>query len=207
MSPDCLPEDYFVHFDAINAIVKKSGTGLEGNVYYDAIQPDPRRDNTCDNFRRKRANFVNFCQQGHCLLEIGTGAGHSALIALAQGLDYKGIDWCYYPYVRPAAAYLTEKFGDRFKLFEGNSIDTVRKSYYGANLLHIDGHTGVEFVTLDVNNAIFMARRGAWILIDDTDLPHVRKVYDDHVARGTILPEKPDGWLDTPHHCVGRLPK
>jgi hypothetical protein len=205
-----LPDDFLPLLDELNAIVARSGDLLEGNVFYHHHEPNPGRGNIVDYFRAKRHNYATICKAATCMLEIGVNGGHSALLALANGIEYHGIDICWHPYTKPAAAFLKSTFGDRFHFYEGDSLKVIPTlpelyPFLRFDLLHIDGLHTLEQCKADTENSIALALQNAWVMIDDTDMPDIRGYFDLQVQNGTLKPIRPEGWIDNPHHDVGRL--
>lgn len=206
-----LPEDYLPHLDALNRIVIESGVPAEGNLFYFHREPHPGRQSVYGEFYPKRRNFVAACRAGTTLLEIGMNAGHSALLALACGVEYHGVDIASHPYVRPAADYLAAQFGGRFHFHEGDSLVKLPEMaqqfpFLRFDLIHIDGHHGAYYVERDFTHAMAMALQGAWVMIDDTDLPEIRAFHDQLLATGALLAEAPPGWEEFRRHAIGRAP-
>lgn len=207
-----LTDEYLPLFDELNAIVVRSGVPLEGNLfYYHRHTTPPSRQSVYDEFRPKRANFAAACRSGHYMLEIGLNAGHSALLALAQGVEYHGIDNCKHPYTRPAAEFLKAKFGSRFHFYEGDSqklLPDMPVSYprLRFDLFHIDGNHAVSSVKADIDHCMRMALKNAWMIIDDTDLEAVEQLHRDLMREGRLKDEKPPQWSHYWRHTICRVP-
>jgi predicted O-methyltransferase YrrM len=204
-----LPDEYLPHLDELNRIVMESGVPAEGNLYYYHHERNPSRRTVYSVFYEKRCNFATACRDSTHILEIGFNAGHSALLALSCGLEYHGVDIATYPYVRPAAQYLKSVFGDRFHLYEGDSLKVlpqlpVRFPYLRFNLIHIDGdHSHVK---TDTANARKMALNNAWIIIDDTNMEGVPEFYESQIASGSLIRDRPQGWTENKRHAIARIP-
>lgn len=205
-----LPAEYLPMLDDINNIVISSGVPLEGNLFYHHHEPNPGRDNIVSYFQTKRHNFALVCKETKCMLEIGVNAGHSALLALANGVEFHGVDICWHAYTHRVADYLKSKFRDRFHFYAGDSRMTVPKlaedkPWLRFDLLHIDGHHGLEYCEADTRNASAMALKNAWIIIDDTDMPHLEQFYQQELVDGNIIAALPEGWIENPHHRIGKV--
>lgn len=206
-----LPEEYLPHLDELNRIVIESGTPAEGNLFYYHEESKPSRRSVYSFFYDKRCNFAAACRASTHMLEVGFNAGHSALLALACGVEYHGVDIGKFPYVRPAADYLKKMFGDRFHYYEGDSLKVLpqlptRFPYLRFNLFHIDGHHGAYYFGHDTANATKMALKNAWIIIDDTDMPEITEFYRNQIASGAFIDERPEGWVDNTKHAIARIP-
>ena len=209
-SPTYLPDDYLPLLDELNRIAMGSGAPLEGNLFYFHHEPTPGRHNVYDYFEIKRRNFALACQESTRMLEIGLNGGHSALLALASGVEFHGVDICYHPYTEPAAAFLKSKFANRFHFYKGDSLVVVpelakRHSRLKFDMIHIDGHHGVDYCHQDTMNAMELSAKEAWLLLDDTDLPDIAAYYNSLVQTGSLQPIAPAGWIPVHYHSIGRL--
>lgn len=209
-SPSLLPGNYLPLLDELNRIVVASGDRMEGGLFYYHREERPRRESVYDYFLGKRINFAAACEASSRMLEIGFNAGHSALLALSRGVEYHGVDICQYKFCRPAAEFLKQEFGDQFHFYPGDSLFVlpqlrVEQRHLTFDLLHIDGHHALAYCRTDTYNAITMAAPGAWVLIDDTDMEEIRVFYEEQLALGLLKKEIPPGWVDNPHHGIGKL--
>lgn len=205
-----LPDDFLPHLDEVNRIVKASGDKLEGNLFYCNHEPDPGRHNIVSHFIAKRHNYGTVCKQSRCMLEVGVNGGHSALLALAQGVEYHGVDICWHPYTQPVADYLKKTFGDKFHFYAGDSLKVlpamrIERPWLRFDLLHVDGYHTLQHCRADFENGRQLTLQNGWVIIDDSDLKHIRDYFDQQVKAGTILPAQPEGWIDNPHHAIGRV--
>lgn len=207
-----LPDEYLPLLDELNNIVIASGVPLEGNLFYfHNHEVPPCRESVYEEFAPKRLNFAAACRAGTHMLEVGVNAGHSALLALANGVEYHGIDNCKHPYTRPAANYLKQQFGSRFHFYEGDSqvlLKDMPISYphLRFNLFHIDGHHNIDFIRNDIANCRRMALKNAWIIIDDTDYETVKDLYHELTRDGSLVEAAPQGWSPYWRHNVARIP-
>lgn len=93
------------------------------------------------------------------ICETGFGAGHSALLFLLANskADVFSFGLGNHDYTTTAEQFLHQKFGDRFKLFKGNSTETLpsfRRTYPGirCDLVLVDGGYDEPSVKADVQN-------------------------------------------------------
>jgi hypothetical protein len=205
-----LPDDYLPYLDELNRIVNESGDKIEGGLFYYHHSDKVNRHNIYDYFYNKRCNFASACKASKRMLEIGVNAGHSALLALSCGIEYHGVDICQYRYTQPAADFLKRTFGNRFHFYKGDSRQVVpaihaKDPYLRFDLLHIDGHHGLDFCRADTENAIKMAYRDAWLLIDDTDMKAIGEYYLAQIQEGRLIEATPSGWVDNKHHKIARV--
>jgi len=207
-----LPDDYLPLLDELNKIAITSGAPLEGNLfYYHHHETPPNRNSVYEEFAPKRHNFAAACRASTHMLEIGINAGHSSLLALANGVQYHGIDNCTHPYTRPAAVFLKEKFGEQFHFYEADSQQLlpempVSHPYLRFNLLHIDGHHGIDYIRTDTLNAMRLALKNAWMIIDDTDYEDVANLYKELTEKNLLIADSPPEWKDYWRHKVARIP-
>lgn len=212
LEPGILPDEYLPLLDELNNIVIASGVPLEGNLfYYHNHATSPSRHSVYEEFAPKRRNFAAACRASTHMLEIGVNAGHSSLLALANGVQYHGVDNCHHPYTRPVTEFLKSKFGDRFHFYEGDSKEIVPNMplthpYLRFNLLHVDGHHNTDYIRLDTLNILKLALKNAWLIIDDTDYEEVEDFYKELIGNNTIRDERPEGWEDYWRHAIGRVP-
>ena len=204
-----LPDDYLPHLDALNRIVMESGVPAEGNLFYFHHEPNPRRESVYSYFYLKRKNFAAVARDSNVMLEIGMNAGHEALLALSRGVEYHGVDIAEYPYVQPVADYLKSQFGARFHFYAGDSLSRVPQLCRDQpalrfDCIHIDGHHGVDYYTQDLRNALTMALKNAWVVVDDTDMEGIQFFFDEQVAKGVLIADAPEGWEPCVHHAVAR---
>lgn len=204
-----LPEDFLPILDEVNRIVKASGSPLEGNLFYFHHQDTPGRENIYTDFYPKRRNFVAACRQSTHLLEVGFNAGHAALLALACGLEYHGVDICRHSYSRPVATYLRSLFGDRFHFHDGDSLKVLprlrtEQPYLRFNMVHIDGNHSYDHTRSDIANAIPLSLRRAWFIINDAELPSVKQAYKEQLEKGFLLEGAPAGWEPFDRHSVAK---
>jgi hypothetical protein len=205
-----LPDEYLPLLDGLNAIVISQNVPLEGNLFYYHEERTPGRHNIYDYFYGKRCNFSAATRGIKRMLEIGVNAGHSALLALSNGVEFHGVDICMHPYTQLCADFLKATFGDRFYFYAGDSLAMLPQMHHDMpdlhfDLLHIDGHHGLEYCDIDMRNAMKMVAPNAWILLDDTDMPKIGQYWEELIANGSILPVTPEGWVDNPHHKIGKL--
>ncbi len=205
-----LPDDYLPYLDELNRIVLASGAKAEGNLFYFHLEKNPSRNSVYAEFYPKRRNFVAACRESTTMLEIGMNAGHSALLALACGVEYHGVDIALHPYVRPAAEFLKSEFGDRFHFYEGDSLVKLPQMaqdlpFLRFDLIHVDGHHGDYYCIKDTENSLVMALKNAWIILDDTDIVGVNDYFNGLVQNGTLIDEKPTGWEHFFRHAIGRV--
>lgn len=204
-----LPEEYLPLLDELNRIVSNSAERAEGNLFYYHKEPSPRRASVYAPFYLKRRNFALTAQASTRLLEVGMNAGHSALLALAHGVEYHGVDIAKYSYVKPAAAFLKNEFGDRFHFYEGDSLKVLPQmaADYPAlrfDMIHIDGHHGVYYFRHDTQNALAMAMKDAWVIVDDTDMKDIQQFFQEELESGTLVAGEPKGWEFCKRHAIAR---
>lgn len=204
--------------EGINAIVKASGELVEGNLMYLHHEAVLNAESIYGEFYPKRRNFMAACRVSSCILEIGFNAGHSALLALATGLKYHGVDICEHRYCSAAAQYLQQEFAKNFTFTAGDSLKILPKMVEDAankpqheqrifDLIHIDGNHSEMHCQHDLQYALLLCKPGSWIIFNDTDFDSVKHVYDEAILQGDLLDQKPFGWEDYPRHRIARTPE
>ena len=74
------------------------------------------------------------------------------------------------------------------------------------DLLHIDGYHDRYHCESDLRHGLRMALKGAWVIVDDTDLASIREFYDETIDKGHLIAAQPPGWEEYPRHAVARAP-
>ena len=205
-----LPDSYLPLLDELNRIVLDSGEKLEGNLFYYHHEPNPSRHSVYGEFYPKRRNYLAACRASTCMLEIGVNGGHSALLALAGGVEYHGVDICEHRYTRPVAEFLKSQFGERFHFYQGDSVVEVPRiakqfPYLRFDLIHVDGLHSLDHCRLDTENSLAMALQGAWLMIDDTDIDAINAYFESLLDGGVLREDMPAGWEHYFRHRIGRV--
>jgi predicted O-methyltransferase YrrM len=205
-----LPPDFLPMLDELNRLVARSGTPLEGNLFYYHQEANVCRETVYSEFYPKRKNFIAAARDSTTMLEIGVNAGHSALLALACGVEYHGVDIAKHAYVKPTASFLKSQFGDRFHFYEGDSLTklpemAIEFPYLRFDMIHVDGHHGINYFEQDLHNAMKMALKDAWVIIDDTDLDEIAELYRKEVQSGALRADQPVGWEHYYRHAIARV--
>jgi predicted O-methyltransferase YrrM len=198
----------------LNKVIAESNEPVEGNLFYAHHDEAFPNGPIVDYFALKRANLMAACRGKGRVLEIGVNAGHSALMMLYHnpGLHYVGVDICSHAYTWKAMDFLNQQFPGRVTFFVGDSVFVlpeirVTRPDLLFDLMHIDGLHTLAHCKTDTYNAITMALPYGWIIIDDTDMKHLKEFYNELVAKKILLPKQPEGWQYTGHHDVGLLPQ
>ncbi len=184
----------------INGLVVDSGARLEGNLFYRHQAVITRNDPPDPGRKHKRRNFFWAARYKGRLLEIGFGAGHSALLALSANpaLRYTGIDIFKNAYVPACAAALREMFGARVEIIKGDSRNVLPELPPGTfDLFHVDGSLDPFVCRSDIGDCIALAReQGSHLIVDDTAHPPVFAAYAEFVAAGHLITETLGGRWD-----------
>lgn len=154
-------------FDELTEESRRHGP-VAGNLVYEhnklgslASGCEIKRENLCD--------VCSHVREGGSMMEIGFNSGYSALIMLLANptASLVAVDICEHAYAKPCAAILKRRFGDRFTLVEGSSLDVVPEMTKKFDLFHIDG--AYHLRTPDITNCLGIANEGAVFVIDDTN--------------------------------------
>ena len=132
--------------------------------------------------------------------EVGFNAGHSAYMYLdvldggGRGTStYHGFDICRWNYTRPAADLLRARFGpSRVSLTCGDSLVSLReyKTREPApapfDVFVVDGYHDYEHALSDIVSGCAITRKGGASLVDDCNLPFIRKAFLKATQMGII---------------------
>lgn len=182
-------EEYHHHLKCLLSIFYEIGEPMEGNIFY---LWDKSIDKGLDpNYLNKRRNLALMAGCKKNVLEIGFNCGFSALLLLTANpdLNYTAIDICAHKYTVPCFDYLKSQFGERIRLFQGNSLTTLpyvlhKESQYDAYI--IDGGHGIDVAEADLLTVITHAVRGSLICFDDTQYPHLRLLVNSYMMDGKV---------------------
>lgn len=125
------------------------------------------------------------------VLEVGFNAGLSSCAMLAANPDLKvySFDIGEWPCVEVSRDYLMDKYGGRLNLTIGDSRLRVPEFLRGHSgdfdFTLIDGGHDFEVAWADLQN---LAPRSRKIMMDDTNMPGVRKAWDLAVSTGLVRP-------------------
>lgn len=198
---------------ALNEIIASTGEPLEGNLFYEHHDPHFVTGPLTERFDGKRRNLVTACEGRRRMLEIGLNGGHSALMLLSchPKLEMHSVDIGRHRYTALAAQFLQEQFPGRFFYHEGDSVHVLpqlrmqrRKCF---DVIHIDGLHTLAHCRTDFLNTLPLARPGAWIMIDDTDMPHIQAFYEECLRNGWLVKGAPKDWQEVRQHAIGKVPR
>ena len=101
---------YKHHLETLNKIINDVGEPLEGNIFYEHL--DPHRTELIERFFPKRAALAMFAMAHDHIVEIGFNSGFSALLMLTANPDLKltSVDICEHKYTQPCFEYLSTMF-------------------------------------------------------------------------------------------------
>ncbi len=201
--------------DAIAEIVKNSGEGLEGNIFYpDGDKAYAGRPPAAE-LAPARRNMWRAARFKERLLEVGVNAGHSALLALSANpkLEYYGVDILSHAYTAECVDFLKGEFPGRVHLFPGDSREVLpwlvgRRDELAFDLFHVDGGHTSEVAESDVANCIRMGtgERGRHLLLDDVHASWIFDIYCERVSRGDLTTETFfDDWEDAGRNVLARI--
>jgi len=178
-------------FSELMAAVKATGELLEGNIWYDHHTWTPYEDKT------KSHNLFSLASESTNMLEIGFNAGHSCLVALLANphLKITAVDIGKHKYVQPCYAVLQRHFGEMIHLITGSSesvLPALQKQEPAPlfDLIHIDGSHNSRVANTDMFNSIQMAAPLAYVILDDTQKPHLRDLWKFYTDAANLLVPK-----------------
>jgi hypothetical protein len=214
MLDERLSERFRTRLQKLNAIVKKSGEHLEGNLFYadrssgfSGQPPEPA-------LAPARRNLWRACRFKTRMLEVGVNAGHSALLALScnPNLQYYGVDIVDHAYTVPCVDYLKGEFPGRIHLFPGDSREVLPwladRGETDYDLIAIDGGHTSEVCLSDMTNAVRMSagEKGRHLLLDDVHASWIFDIFCEFVARGLITAETLfEDWEDAGRNLMARI--
>lgn len=188
---DPFKDEYTGHLHRLIEIIKDVGEPLEGNIFFNHLEPNPSADLAPD-FLPKRRSLALLAVMHNRIMEIGFNSGFSALLMLAANphLTLDCIDICAHQYTRPCFEYLKSVYGDRINLYAGSSLHAlplVAMTGRDHGAIIIDGGHGISTAESDLYNVIEFGRRGSVICFDDSDFPHLRVLLDMHLLTGKLI--------------------
>ncbi len=195
----------------LNEVIAATGEPLEGNLFYEHHDPQFVTGPLTERFDAKRRNLVAACEGRGRILEIGLNGGHSALMLLSchPKLVMHSVDIGRHRYTPLAAQFLQQRFPGQFFYHEGDSVHVLpqlRMQMRGCfDVIHIDGLHTLAHCRTDFINALPLARPGAWMIIDDTDMPHLQAFYEYCLCSGWLVKGMPKRWQEIRHHKVGKV--
>ena len=194
---------------------------LCGNLFYLHRQADFETAPLEPDFDHKRRRFFEIARQGGTMIEIGVNGGHSLLLAKSANpaLRLIGIDICRSRgegsprgdiYVPVAMRWLETRFPGDFRFRVGDSrVEAPRFAIENPDeridILHVDGAKATYLC--DIVNLLPVLHEGTILVIDDSELPEVRK-YIRALTRAGIAEPHPKfrgGRLQRYRHAIMRI--
>ena len=192
-------EMYLPHLQELLKIIKAVGEPLEGNIFYQHLDPNPK-EQLLEQFLPKRAALAMFAMAHNNIVEIGFNAGFSALLMLTANPNLKltSVDICEHKYTEPCFDYLASVFPGRITLVKGDSTQVLADVLQNDKALTgyiIDGGHGLSVAETDLRNVIQYANNNAVLCFDDSDFVELRLLLNAYMMAGYIVPI-------TDVHCV-----
>lgn len=179
---------YKDNLETLNKIIKDVGEPLEGNIFYEHL--DPHRSQLIEKFFPKRAALAMFAMSHDNIVEIGFNSGFSALLMLTANPELKltSVDICEHKYTKPCFEYISSVFPGRITLVEGDStkvlVDALQdKSTTG---YIIDGGHGLDVAETDLRNVIQHANPNSVLCFDDSDFVELRMMLNMYMMSGHL---------------------
>ena len=191
--------------DDLENIVHSTGEEFEGNCFYkhNSFLLLPELVN-------KQRNIYTIAKTAEHILEIGFNAGHSCLLMLMANEHSKitVIDNCQHQYTLKCYDYLNKLFPNRITFLIGDSIeicnDLKLTKHRFFDMTHIDGCHEYRYANIDFFQAKDMTKIDGFILFDDTQLQHIKNLWDGYISSGLV--QNVDSTL-TATHAIGRVLK
>lgn len=185
------------HLKALSAICEETG------------EPMCTDDDAPDS-EAKEANLFDLGKQANLILEIGFGAGRSALLFLLANTDSRLIifDICYYKYTIPCFEYLQEQFPERLLLITGDSNQTiprffVHNQHIKFDLIHIDGGRERTVAFKDFASTYLMATD--LVVFNDTHKDDLNELFESFLKK-QLLQEILLRPTQQSQHRIARVP-
>jgi predicted O-methyltransferase YrrM len=173
------------HFEKIQTLCVESGEAVEGNCFFKHLVQQPVEN------KWKQLNLFWMASFSEHILEIGFNAGHSCLLFLLANPDSTIVlfDLCEHRYTKPCFNYLNQEFPGRLTLIPGDSTKSIplyanHYPHKTFDMVHIDGGHTMEIANSDFFNILPLASR--MIIWDDTDFPHLNKLFEQYLQTGCI---------------------
>ena len=179
---------YKDNLETLNKIIKDVGEPLEGNIFYEHL--DPHRTELVEKFFPKRAALAMFAMSHDNIVEIGFNSGFSALLMLTANPELKltSVDICEHKYTKPCFEYISSVFPGRITLVEGDStkvlVDALQDKATTGYI--IDGGHGLDVAETDLRNVIQHANPGAVLCFDDSDFVELRMMLNMYMMSGHL---------------------
>jgi hypothetical protein len=195
-------------------IIRNYNSVLEGNCFYYHASL-----NLYPELYTKQINLFWCGQQvKKRICEIGFNAGHSAMLLLlgreqSDPIEFTVFDLGDHSYIYPCLQYIKKEFNQTdFEFIKGNSIETIpvwiteNKEKLGTyDVIHIDGGHDEDCIRNDFKNCDLLIQIGGIIIIDDSDMPDIKKYIELYLYTGKYveLPVLPT--LDYTHRIIQRI--
>jgi len=189
---DPMYDEYLPHLHELLKIIKEIGEPLEGNIFYQHLDPNPSEE-LIEQFLPKRAALAMFAMAHNNIVEIGFNAGFSALLMLTANskLNLSCVDICEHKYTEPCFDYLASVFPGRVTLIKGDSTQVLAEVLQGNKDLTgyiIDGGHGLGVAETDLQNVIKYSNPYAVLCFDDSDFVELRILLNAYMLAGFLSP-------------------
>ena len=181
-----LMNEYKIHFDKIEEIVKQTGELLEGNCMYQHCT-----FNKLPELINKQRNLMTLARVTNRILEVGFNAGHSALCMLMANpsLYIYAIDICWHKYTKLCYDYLNKNFPGRIKFVANHSnavLGVLEEPPF--DVYHIDGGHDLNIANTDFFLIKQHAKNGAIVIWDDVDQQPLHQLWEGYKRDGYVQP-------------------
>ena len=175
----------------LNGVIASTGEPLAGNLFYEHHEEGYQRTPPNPSLKPKRDRFRAAMSGRTRLLEVGVNGGHSAFLALTSNpkLEFHGVDICEHSYVRPAVNWLRRSFPGRVFFYPGDGRRVLPQLVNSGSVFdafHIDGAKFTYFD--DICNSQRLLRGGALIVVDDSNIERVERLWGRCVRWSRIRP-------------------
>jgi hypothetical protein len=176
---------------SLRHILQQCGEAPEGNCFYYHESLEEFKE-----LQSKRSNILFYAKGKNKICEIGFNAGHSAVLLFessAKDANILFFDLGNHSYMKPCYEYVKGEYTQSSALIVGDSRETF-SAYLSDHpeevgtyeLVHVDGGHEESVFLSDIKNAMKLVKKGGIVIVDDTQIPYIRKWIDESEKDGSI---------------------
>lgn len=176
---------------SLRHILQQCGEPPEGNCFYYHQSLEEFKE-----LQSKRSNILYYAKDAKKICEIGFNAGHSAVLlheSSAKDAHILFFDLGNHSYMKPCYDYVKGEYTQSSEFIVGDSRETFL-AYLSEHpedvgtydLVHVDGGHEESVFQSDIQNSLKLVKKGGFIIVDDTQIPYIRKWVDEKAKEGLI---------------------
>ena len=195
---------------SLRSILQQCGEPPEGNCFYYHESLEEFKE-----LQSKRSNILYYAKDAKKICEIGFNAGHSAVLLFessAKDAHILFFELGNHSYMNPCYQYVKGEYPQTSNLIVGDSRETFlayicdHPEELGTyDIVHVDGGHEESVFLSDIKNAIKLVKKGGIIIVDDTQIPYIRKWVDDSAKDGSISVVEHQMPTFGYEHCIVKL--